>query len=62
MSLFGCRITGVAMSVFAWMSYHRGCHECLHLHVVLQRWSSVYLLGCRITECLFLDPELQRWS
>ena len=36
MSLLGCRIIGVVMSVFTWMSYYRGGHECLYLDVVLQ--------------------------
>ena len=50
MSLLACRITGVVMSVLVRMSYYRGDHDCLYLHVVLQKWSCVSLLACRITE------------
>ena len=39
MSLLAGRITEVVMSVFACMSYYKGGHECLCLHVVSQRWS-----------------------
>ena len=50
MSLFGCRITEVVMSVFACRSHYRGGRVCLCLHVTLQSWARVTLLACRITE------------